>query len=142
MSFASYLLAGWPRNKALSSLKSQCCSFGFYVNRVASPCSVTVSFPCSQPSSISHKIWDKIQSPYHGFISGYISTLLSYHFPIRGSLELNHVVPSMVIVLTKHECHDFCPCMSLMIFALVAPLHSSHRSSHLSLLHFILGELV
>lgn len=41
-----------------------------------------VPFPCSQPSNMPQKAWNKSQSPYHGFISGYMSNLLSYHFPL------------------------------------------------------------
>ena len=41
-----------------------------------------VLFPYSQPSNIPEKAWNKSQSPYQVFISGYMSNLLSYHFPL------------------------------------------------------------
>lgn len=41
-----------------------------------------VPFPCSQPSNMPQKAWNKSQSPYHGFISGFMSNLLSYRFPL------------------------------------------------------------
>ena len=50
------------------------------------------SFLCSKPSSVSHFIWDKIQTLHHGLQKSFPIALISFPSPLPGLLGSTHVV--------------------------------------------------